>query len=191
MRQFFKNLFSFKSRIPLNHGADTHHDVASTGHVVSIIQGTHLGLGFVFEVQLHSLYAHVTAPWEKKKTLQQALLTPVGSILLASADEPRFLSIRLPDSQAWFITQKNTFPLLQYSCCMFYLTPVWHCMACSSMETHSWCLWHTVRILMLLPESLWNTCNRFAWSTTSWLSCCCSCVLPFHNNSPYSWPGQT
>lgn len=44
------------------HGADTHHDVASTRIVVSIIQGTHLGLGFVFEVQLHTLYTHVTAP---------------------------------------------------------------------------------------------------------------------------------
>lgn len=47
------------------HGADTHHDVASTRSVVSIIQGTHLGLGLVFEVQLHSLYTHVTAPWGK------------------------------------------------------------------------------------------------------------------------------
>ncbi len=47
------------------HGADTHHDVASTRNVMSIIQGTHLGLGFVFKVQLHSLYTHVTAPWGK------------------------------------------------------------------------------------------------------------------------------
>lgn len=45
------------------HGADTHRYAASTRNVVSIIQGTHLGLGFVFEVQLHTLYTHVTAPW--------------------------------------------------------------------------------------------------------------------------------
>lgn len=43
-------------------GAGTYHELASTRNVVSIIQGTHLGLGFVFEVQLHTLYTHVTAP---------------------------------------------------------------------------------------------------------------------------------
>lgn len=42
--------------------------MASTGNVVSIIQGTHLGLGFVFEVQLHSLYTHIPTSWEKKVT---------------------------------------------------------------------------------------------------------------------------
>lgn len=47
------------------HEADTYHYVASTRNVVSIIQGTHLGLGLVFEVQLHTLYTHVTAPWEE------------------------------------------------------------------------------------------------------------------------------
>lgn len=50
----------------------THHDVASTGSVVSIFQGTHLCLGFVSEVQFHSLYAHVTAPWEQKRGVKTA-----------------------------------------------------------------------------------------------------------------------
>lgn len=43
-------------------GADTYHHMASTRNVLSIIQGTHLGLGLVFEVQLHTLYTHVTSP---------------------------------------------------------------------------------------------------------------------------------
>lgn len=49
------------------YGADTYHKMASTRNVVSIIQGTHLGLGFVFKVQLHTLYTHVTAPWGEVK----------------------------------------------------------------------------------------------------------------------------
>lgn len=49
------------------HGADTHRDTASTRSVLSIFQGTHLGLGFVFEVQLHSLYTHIAAPWGEAK----------------------------------------------------------------------------------------------------------------------------
>ena len=41
---------------------DTYRDVASTRSVVCIVQRTHLGLGLVFEVQLHTLDAHVTSP---------------------------------------------------------------------------------------------------------------------------------
>lgn len=58
--------FNYHPNCPLHHGTGTHHDVASTGSVVSIFQGTHLCLGFVSEVQFHSLYAHVTTPWEEK-----------------------------------------------------------------------------------------------------------------------------
>lgn len=47
------------------HEADTHRDMASTRNVVGIIHGTHLGLGFVFEVQLHTFYTDVTAPWKE------------------------------------------------------------------------------------------------------------------------------
>lgn len=55
------------SYCPLRRRTGTHHDVASTGSVVSIFQGTHLCLRFVSEVQFHSLYAHVTAPCEQKR----------------------------------------------------------------------------------------------------------------------------
>lgn len=57
----------YHSYCPLHRRTGTHHDVASTGSVVSIFQGTHLCLGFVSEVQFHSLYAHVTTPWEQKR----------------------------------------------------------------------------------------------------------------------------
>lgn len=63
----------YRSYCPLHRRTGTHHDVASTGSVVSIFQGTHLCLGFVSEVQFHSLYAHVTAPWEQKRGVTTAL----------------------------------------------------------------------------------------------------------------------
>lgn len=63
---------------PFHRRTGTHHDVASTRSVVSIFQGTHLCLGFVSEVQFHSLYAHVAAPCEQKRgvTTAQKILRP-------------------------------------------------------------------------------------------------------------------
>jgi len=44
-------------------GRDTHQEVGAAGRVQCIVQGTHLGLGLVFEVQPDALDAHVATPW--------------------------------------------------------------------------------------------------------------------------------
>lgn len=52
---------------------DTYHDAASSRSVVGVIQGTHFGLSLVFEVQLHTLDAHVSAPCgEVKEVLKKS-----------------------------------------------------------------------------------------------------------------------
>lgn len=51
----------------MNYKHNTHCDAASTRNVMSIIQGTHFGLGLIFKVQLYALYTDITAPWEEVK----------------------------------------------------------------------------------------------------------------------------
>lgn len=45
--------------------ASFYHDIPASGSVAGVVQGADLGVGLLFEVQLHILDAHVASPWEQ------------------------------------------------------------------------------------------------------------------------------
>lgn len=111
--------FNYRSYCPLRHRTGTHHDVASTGSVVSIFQGTHLCLGFVSEVQFHSLYAHVTAPWEQKRGMAtaQKILRPkeADKVAESARHDKKIQHVWGPTSKKpdWFL---SLYPTLDSAC---------------------------------------------------------------------------